>query len=66
MAQALPLPDDLMKAVLAGAISLAEAWSLHDCWLTSPDEVEEVEVPSRLSPALDRMWLLEAVGLTMQ
>ena len=66
MAQALPLPDDLMRAVLAGAISLAEAWSLHDCWLTSPDEAPEVEVPARLYPALDRIWLLERVGLTMQ
>lgn len=51
------LSPELERAVLAGVLSIKEAWELQDVWLTSlqPDP----PVPEHLWPALDKLDFFE-------
>ena len=50
------LPPLLLEALLAKAISLAEAAELWDNWLLTPDG-ENREIPRHLWPAVERYHL---------
>jgi hypothetical protein len=58
------LDQTLEEAVLAGALSLQEAWLMQDQYLLSMGEV--VEIPEELWPLVQRLSLLEAAHLPMQ
>ena len=57
-AQVAHLETWLQQAVMAQAVSLAEAWTLQDLALLLPPELE-VEVPQALHPTMERLFLWE-------
>ena len=57
-AQVAHLEAWLQQAVMAQAVSLAEAWTLQDLALLLPDE-EEVELPESMHPMMERLFLWE-------
>lgn len=52
------LPDNLRDAMLAGAISLAEAAEIWDLALMTPED-EGGDLPESLWPAAERLHLFE-------
>lgn len=60
MAQLAELNPRLQQALLAQAISLAEAWAFQDLILLAPHN-SVVPTPQELQPMLERMWLLEVL-----
>lgn len=48
----------LQEAVMSGAVSTSEAWTLQDLALLLPDE-EEVELPESMHPMMERLFLWE-------
>jgi hypothetical protein len=57
-AQQVFLEDWLQRGVVAGAVSLAEAWALQDLASLLPPGAE-AELPKFLEPVIDRLFLLE-------
>ena len=51
------LPDNLLEAVLMGALTLPEAAELWDNWLLTPDNSVR-PLPPHLWPAVQRLNLL--------
>lgn len=51
------LSPDLESAVLQGVLTLAEAWSIQDVWLTSLEP--DPPMPEHLWPAMDKLDFFE-------
>ena len=51
------LSPDLESAMLAGALSFNEAWSIEDQLILA--EQMEVEMPWELEPQLRKLWLFQ-------
>lgn len=54
------LPDNLLQAVMDGALLLSEAWAIQDQFLMS--ESEEVEMPEILNPQVGKLLLWQTPG----
>ena len=54
------LPDNLLEAVMDGALLLSEAWAIQDQFLLA--ESEEVEMPEILNPQVSKLLLWQTPG----
>lgn len=54
------LPDNLMQAVLDGALLLSEAWAIQDQFLLADSPV--VEMPEILNPQVGKLLLWQTPG----